>query len=326
MIMNSVFFRLFFAFFLLCALNAEAGFFDKKCITCKHKTSKKNKVHLCKKHWLCPDCSENYIEDQLKKEIIYATCIKRSCKNNVNIKDLIEDSFLEYKNQLLEIDRYCKICDEYIPKDKSRYFSCDDHFSCRACMKENIEKYVSRTQLPKCNYCNALIDLDFIERYFPKSFEKINNFYSNCEICYSLILNDKKIYHCDDHWSCDDCYENYVKQALFAKRIPIQCFAMDCNEELKLSQIEELMPNEYIKIISWYDEETIDIEEHIQKNYNLLQELMLSQPNSYTQCPHCKMIVNRISGCDGMICKNCNYHFDFRNGRERFFENFKITD
>lgn len=322
---------IFFVFFSFASIAQK----NIRCASCSKKVLyPKEKYSICGNHFYHKKCYIKKIKNNLQNDYTYIFCDSFNCNLR---KELNENNIIGKKNNIIYEDlksRTCRDCNTIISSIYDKYIFCNktknciSRWLCEDCFTEQLSFAVDNNYIfLKCIECDNIVDLNSAKNTNKEINENIITMKNraNCNICFDNFydIQESPIFYCPEHFSCRQCFFAYIKTSVQERKIPINCYAVDCEKSISLDFIEKLLPDQYEKVIECYEEMAPEnIKEQRIKNQELLSRLIKTYNSQFTQCTHCFMVVERIAGCNHMHCTYCETDFDFLTGKEYFLQKF----
>ena len=279
------------------------------------------------------DENENNLHNQNQANTVYTK--KNNDENNINNSIInINDYYFNQSNKNLEkinnikLPNYCKI---EIPKETLDSFQDPD--ICPICYANKINK----NNIAQKNCCHKFCD-ECIKTYLTKKIMdgevlKLKCLMGGCKQTYNQEQIQANV--------SPNVFNKYIKFYNIQKKLKnpnhtyINCAAVDCEELVDCTNINEgnvtcslghvfcrkcfkiggHQPNEPPCSI---DDLNVDFfsELNRQNSYNVRVK--------YKQCPKCKVLIEKIDGCNQMKCLNCGFNFCWLCLREYTSNHYSI--
>lgn len=271
------------------------------------------------------DRIEYPVDNQIKKQIqdYLKSHRKEEGNNDNNNKNHKNNEFNDKsensKNRLLLIEKkidisklnenydefLCPICFANSIKDKGSYFALSGchHKICIECIRNFLKINIKEGNISKltCLYggCNIVYPHEIVKEF--TSSDDWNNYkkYTRNNERTKVMQNNPNIIHCP-YPDCTELIELHNMQ--FGMMLP-EHFVY-CNQEHSFClRCRVLEQNHDQASCEGSNERLLREINDISKNKSKSKKL------NYKQCPCCKIIIEKVEGCNKMRCLNCDYEF-----------------
>ena len=272
-----------------------------QCLNCRNilipSNTAKSLIFSCNQHSFCTrDCATNYLQGYTGGNLLFWNRIRCGICNTLITRNFMEGIYgkTEFQQYIAKLEEdnepqfTCDICAGVYKIRECITLNCNHRF-CKNCLKADLEIKIGEARVNEkdlvCPMCPVTIDLNIIQAVVSaESFAKYQKF----------------------------ALEQWVP-VVDADEIYFQCHGTDCSfKAILLNNLEEFeCPNCKTKTCPkcndvvhkgcscqafrlWKEENAKGDEQF---------ELLLKQ-SQWVQCPWCKQVVERVSGCQFMTCSS----------------------
>lgn len=282
--------------------DVETGLFYHNFITKKEKDEcqicdGRANEHYAKKEYPVDPNYKNKIRD-------FQNSIDTRRKNNSDNdeQDKFPKLYIKENKKESHVDTYdenlCPICFDNSISDQYFALECK-HKICKSCVQNYFKINIIEGKVSnlKCLYggCVSKYPHEVVKKFTDTNYWELYKKYVQNQEKLKILLNNPNIIHCPFP-DCDELIELNNLQMGFL--LP-QHF-VSCQEEhrfcLRCRGLEESHDNKTCENIN-------------EKLLNEIQEINKKDNYNYKQCPMCKIIIEKIEGCNHMKCSNCDHEF-----------------
>jgi len=268
-----------------CDLCTVTCYHDEYIIDCNH--------HFCDE-CLLDSIKSTIINDNTTIDYLVIKCPKYSCDYNIPNK-LVSQILREYEEYglLRKFNKHnsvCEICYNTFEFIEIEIIEDCEHFCCTDCLVKWIETVIndggSKIMCPH-NLCKTCLSYDYINKIVTDNdkYYLLKEYTDNCEC---VIDNGIRLMCPTCNCICKKS-SSYGTHAMYCGSCN-QCYCYVCNE------IHEYGDYSYCRKES-------EISELLSEVSNTLGS------TNVKLCPICRIIIDKIDGCNSMKCENCKVKF-----------------
>ena len=234
----------------------------------------------------------------------------------------IQVNINEMEQPKAEALQECLMCGEEAPAKEFRALTTchPDFIMCLACCKNHIERYINNKnedgvpipQIPPCpgRDCAQEIDQDTVQPFFTDNHALLETYNT---FLFDKWKRDNGIKHCptvncngefdstlgERSHQCDLCHKDYCPTCEFdhrdmtcnvAQAIPRKC--SDCNETHAPNITCDVAKQNRVQNVNPGHEERLELD-----------------AKNMQKCPRCKVMIQKLDGCNAVVCMNCMHEF-----------------